>query len=260
MARALGILRQLAAAVAGHRIPLDGMAVEVPGPLPIRISVVAGNLRVQQLIDECVGAGGTVIDVGANTGYNTMHAAHRVGASGRVIAVEPAADNLAVLARNVQANQLTQVTVARVAAGRARGEREFYVRGDISAVNSFYPTSVYAGVTSVVRVPVVPVDELVDDEMDLAKIDVEGAELEVLGGMSRLLASPRLKLIIEWHPALQEAAGLAAEALPHELLRLGFTLEAIGHASRAPLPPSGVAAMAATLRRRGRPVELFARR
>jgi FkbM family methyltransferase len=177
-----------------------------------------------------------------------------------VIAVEPTADNLAVLERNVAANHLGQVTIVRAAAGRAPGDREFYVRGDVSAVNSFYPTSVYAGVTRIVRVPVLPIDDLVDGAVDLVKIDVEGAELEVLAGMSRVLTSPGLRLVVEWHPALQEAAGAAAEALPRELFRLGFALEAVGHTSRDALRADGVAALAAALKRQGRPVELLARR
>src|SRR5690606_16221463 len=134
-------------------------------------------------------------------------AAHRAGSSGRVIAIEPAPDNLAVLEHNVAAAACSNVVIERVAAGRATGTSDFYLRGDTSAVNSMYPESCYATVTGVLEVPVAKLDDLVPSDVDLVKIDVEGAELAVLEGMPRLLRNPRLVLIVEWHPTLQTMAG-----------------------------------------------------
>ena len=51
-----------------------------------------------------VSEGMTVIDVGANVGQMTLEMAQLVGPSGRVIAIEPAPGNLAVLRRHVAAN------------------------------------------------------------------------------------------------------------------------------------------------------------
>jgi hypothetical protein len=135
-----------------------------------------------------------------------------------------------------------------------------YLRGEISAVNSFYPESCYADVTGSVQVPVEPLDDLVEGSADLVKIDVEGAELEVLGGMTRLLRAPGIVLIVEWHPALQEAAGYSADALPLALLDEGFTVHAASHTSVRRLTRAAVPAAVARLRRSGRPAELFARR
>lgn len=114
-----------------------------------------------RLLDRFVGAGATVVDVGANIGYNTLHAARRAAPRGRVMAVEPAPDNVAVLCRNVAAVGLANVLVAPVAAGRTAGERDLCLRGRTSAVNSLFPRSCYAFVTEIVREPVVPLDELV---------------------------------------------------------------------------------------------------
>src|SRR5262249_2419879 len=88
--------------------------------------------------------------------------------------------------------------------------------------------------------------------------DVEGAELDVLGGMTRLLRHRALQLIVEWHPRLQEAAGYSAVALPHHLLDLGFTLRAAYHTRLAPLTARDVERTASQLHRTGRPVELVA--
>ena len=253
-------LRPLAQAFAGTHVTVAGARVCVPGPLRIRLSVVAGNARLHRLIDAIVHPGATVVDVGANIGYNTVYASRRVGVDGRVVAIEPAADNVRILRANLTDNQLDNVTVHAVAAGRTRGVQDLFLRGDVSAVNSLFRESVYASVTGVEKVAIVPVDELVDGDADLVKIDVEGAELDTLGGMTRLLRNPRLQLLVEWHPRLQEAAGYRADELPRTLLAHGFSLEAASHTRVASLAARDVDAAAARLRRSGHPVELIARR
>ena len=66
----------------GERVRLAGMTVHVPGTRRERLSVVAGNLRIHRLLDRWVSPGSTVIDVGANIGYNTIRAARRAGPRG----------------------------------------------------------------------------------------------------------------------------------------------------------------------------------
>jgi FkbM family methyltransferase len=226
--------------------------------LRIRLSVVAGNIRMHRLLHLAIPAGGTVVDVGANVGYNTVYASRRVGPAGRVVALEPAADNVRVLRANIAANALDNIEVYEVAAGRSREVRDLFLRGETSGVNSLFEQSVYATVTAVAKVTVAPLDEVVDGSADVVKIDVEGAELDVLGGMARMLRHPAIQLIVEWHPRLQEAAGYAADALPMFLLDQGFTLHAASHTRVSRLHAVDIDSMSARLRRRGRPVELVA--
>ena len=256
----LRYLWPLVQACAGTPVRVAGADVRIPGPLPIRLSVVGGNIRLHAIMDAAIRRGATVVDVGANIGYNTVYASRRAGPAGTVIAVEPAADNVRVLRENIARNEIENVVVHAVAAGRTRGLRDLFLRGDTSAVNSLFRESVYAEVTGVERVTVVPLDELVGGDVDLVKIDVEGAELEALAGMTRLLANRAIQLIVEWHPRLQEAAAYAADELPRLLLDSGFTLWAASHTRVTPLKASDVDAMSARLRRSGRPVELIARR
>jgi FkbM family methyltransferase len=250
---------RIARASVGAPVDLAGARVRIPGTLAIRLSVVAGNLRVQRLMDE-LSPGATVIDVGANIGYNTVYAATRVGPGGRVVAIEPAADNVRVLRQNIAANALDNVIVLPVAAGRAHESRTLFLRGDHSAVNSLFETSVYASVTGTETVAAAPLDDLVDGDADLVKIDVEGAEVEVLLGMTRLLALPRIRLIVEWHPRLQQAAGHSPHTLPRLLLERGFTLRAASHTRITLLRPQDVEPLATRLHASGRPVELVAQR
>jgi FkbM family methyltransferase len=243
----------------GETVRLEGMTLQVPGTRRERLSMVAGNLRMQRLFDRYVKPGATVIDVGANIGYNAIHAARLAGRQGRVIALEPTPDTLTVLRRNIEASGLANVAIEPVAAGGIAGARDFFVRGEISAVNSLYPDSRYATVTSVLRVPVTPLDDLVEGTVDVVKIDVEGAELDVLQGMSRLLRAPGVTLIVEWDPLLQEMAGNSADALPHWLLERGWQLHAASHLRVRPLVAEAVPALRDRLIRARRPVELLAR-
>jgi FkbM family methyltransferase len=260
LSAAFGEAAALVQAWFGDQVTIAGMRLRVPGTRRIRLSVVAGNRRVHRLIDAATQPGALIVDVGAHTGFNTVHAAQRVGTHGRVVAVEPTDDARAVLLENINANHLTNVTVWAGAAGAARGEREFFVRGGVSAVNSLFRESFYAPVTSIVRVAVAPLDEIVEGTPDLVKIDVEGGELEVLAGMTRMLGSPGIQLIVEWHPILQVAAGYAADALPRWLLDKGFLLTAAGHFKTEPLVAAGIERLTERLRASRRPVELVARR
>ncbi len=244
----------------GERVRLAGMTVHVPGTRRERLSVVAGNLRIHRLLDRWVSPGSTVIDVGANIGYNTIRAARRAGPRGRVVALEPTPDNLVVLRDNIAASGLTNVVVEPTAAGSVAGTRDFFVRGERSAVNSLFPDSCYARVTDVLRVPVVRLDDLVDGAADVVKIDVEGGELEVLEGMPRLLRAPRIALIVEWHPLLQQLAGYGADALPRWLLERGWSLQAASHLTVRRLAVADLPALTSRLLRLRGPVELLARR
>lgn len=256
----LSILPALLQAVAGERVRVGQLRLRIPGSLIIRASVLAGNVRMRAVIDRCVRAGDTVVDVGANIGAITAFAAARVGASGRVVALEPARDNLAVLRENVAANGFTHVSIVDAAAGRAPGTRQFYQRGKVSAVNSLFRESCYGEVTAVSNVEVVRLDDIVEPPVALVKIDVEGAELDVLGGMPRLLAQPRLTLVAEWHPELQRAAGYAPDELPKTLLSAGFDVTAVGHLGTSRLTAGAIQGLTTRLLERRSPVELLCTR
>jgi FkbM family methyltransferase len=253
-------LKSLFEALFSERVSLAGMQTTVPGPLPIRLAVVLSNLRMQRMFDRLIQRGETVVDVGANIGYNTLYAAHRVGPKGRVYAIEPAQDNLAILYANLYANHLQNVVVLPYAAGSTHEIKQFFLRGDVSAVNSLYQDNFYHPITKTVEVLAAPLDDLIPGTPALVKIDVEGGELEVLQGMSRILRSGSLRLIVEWHPTLQEAAGHAPDALPRRLKELGFKLRVVTHTKIAPLHKRDLPTLTAHLLDKRSPVELLALR
>jgi FkbM family methyltransferase len=185
--------------------------------------------------------GMVVVDVGAHVGYYTLLAAERVGRTGRVHALEPGPQNLELLRRNVELFARAPVTVHPVAAGAAEAVRSFHLAstGDASG---FYEHPL-AATAAVVEVRQVRVDRLVDGPVDLVKVDVEGAELEVLAGLAGLLdAGAAPALLLEWNPACLRAAGRDPAEMFAWLDRNGYRCEGLDEDTGATLPATALLA------------------
>jgi FkbM family methyltransferase len=176
--------------------------------------------------------GAVVIDVGAHIGYYTLLAAKAVGPKGRVHAVEPWRETVEVLRRSVYLNDFRNVEIHALAAGKERAQRAFHVTGS-SDSHGFYHHPNTATLQTI-EVTQTPLDEIIHGRVDFVKIDVEGAEIEVLEGMTRILKNnPRMSLCAEWFPAGMRNAGYAPLDLPRCLRSLGFgELRVIAEADR----------------------------
>jgi FkbM family methyltransferase len=182
-----------------------------------------------------------IIDVGANWGYFTLMAAQLTGRTGRVVAVEPDPRMFALLQRNLSLNGLSQVEAVACAAGADRERRWLHGYADgaenrgVSRIRD--SASADAGGTTF-AVSTAPLDRLLDERnigvVDLVKIDVEGFEADVLGGMTDGLARQRYRrIVIELHPVLLAERGTTAEACAARLLAAGYTGWAFDHSPAA---------------------------
>lgn len=144
----------------------------------------------------------TCYDIGANVGFTAILAARCVGPGGRVDCFEPLAVNAAQIRGNADLNGFTHVHVHQLALGGDDGEAEFHT--------SHAPTwgrLAEAGATpeasGTIRVPVRRLDRLVATEglpdPQFIKMDVEGAEADVLAGARELLTRARPVMVIELH-------------------------------------------------------------
>jgi FkbM family methyltransferase len=125
--------------------------------------------------------GGVVVDVGANVGTYAMVLAHRVGAAGKVIAVEPHPVTHARLAFNRAASGFTQVMLVAAAAGPSDGELMIETDGDNLGASHIVSG---ASAHNAIRVPSLRLLRILEDaavsRVDALKIDVEGFEDRVL--------------------------------------------------------------------------------
>lgn len=151
-------------------------------------------VRNLQEIDRSSLSFGQVVDVGANTGDFTLATSKFAK---HVVAIEPGGENFLALNANLQRNSISNVTPIQVAA-HSRDE-EVSLHGKNS---NLYVGAGPNGQT----VKGSALDSLFHDvrlkSIDIMKIDVQGHELSVIGGMSELLSDKRVNLlIIEVHLA-----------------------------------------------------------
>lgn len=151
--------------------------------------------------------GDIAFDVGANVGYHTMLLSRLVGPEGRVVAFEPVPTTAGWLEETLRCNDLTNVTVVCTALGASTGVASMRV-GPASEAGLAHLVDSTTGYrshfteeTRVIDVPIVSIDQLLAaGELpipSLIKIDVEGAELQVLRGASETLASVRPTVVTE---------------------------------------------------------------
>lgn len=164
--------------------------------------------------------GMVVIDVGAHIGFYTLIAARAVGETGTVHAIEPCSENLASLAKNISLNGFKSIRVHPYAGGKSRGSRTFHITGS-SDSHGFYSHPL-ANTVKTVEILEMPLDEVIDAPVHAVKIDVEGAEMEVLQGMRHLLTESHPPLWVEWNPACMRRGGYQPLDLPSYLSDLGY--------------------------------------
>lgn len=169
--------------------------------------------------------GMTVVDVGAHVGYYTRLFSRLVGATGAVYAFEPHPRNFSLLEHNTK--RLTNVVRISLALSDREGETRLFESAQATGGHSLLASR--GPYTREIAVRTTSLDEWVGErDIDLIKLDVEGAELEVLRGARKMIGrARRLALIVEFYPRAQAARGMDPRTLLDELRALGFDLALI---------------------------------
>lgn len=176
-------------------LPFGEGIMEGPASHPVMclIRYVHGGLYdydAMRALDVVLDGGVTFIDVGANIGSYSVLAGHKIGATGRVLAFEPATTQAAMLARNL-AKTPAQAAVYPIALADKQRKVSFVAAGAttqyLSATSGGYELTT----------------STLDDEIrscepgSFAKLDVEGWEPAVIAGAEQWLDSEPRGLLIE---------------------------------------------------------------
>lgn len=151
------------------------------------------ELDLLEKISEVLPAGRqTAIDVGANLGNHTLYLAGHLGLD--VIAIEPESFNVELLRKNISANGLSEAVDVLPYAAMANGGN-VQLRQSIQGNRGTFTAHVSSeGIEAIV------LDDIQRDRsIGLIKIDVEGAEIEVLEGARRLIKAHNPIIVIEAH-------------------------------------------------------------
>jgi FkbM family methyltransferase len=196
----------------------------------IGLEIIRGRFESNELafVRSVLRPGDTAVDVGAHIGFFAMQMAALVGPTGRVYAFEPLAANAELLERSIAENSFNgRVVFQRAAVGATSGSAALTFPVETLNTGGAYilrdGTDVLMGhLKTTVRLTAL-------DDLDLRrpvrfiKMDVEGAEPQVVRGARRLLEADRPIILSEVHPTqLDRASGLTAREFLDELRTMGY--------------------------------------
>jgi FkbM family methyltransferase len=147
-----------------------------------------GTLRIMKHI---LKDNGFFIDIGANIGLMSLHAAKILSGGGKVLSFEPLPSTYDILCQNIIMNNFSNIEAVNSAIGSADGTVDIFDnmainRGSASLIRPNHTESSH-------KIPIRRLDGYLDERrmrspIDCIKIDVEGWELEVLKGAHRTLS------------------------------------------------------------------------
>jgi FkbM family methyltransferase len=155
----------------------------------------------------CPKEGDIVVDVGAHIGKYSIIASKMVGSKGKVIAIEAHPDNCDILKQNITLNKLSNVIVLNCAAHSTETLVKLYEPGQedgFTIYNTIMTDRPSLNTQRYIEVKANTLDSLLLEkgikQVNWIKIDVEGAEFEVLRGATTILSSSiDISLLIEIH-------------------------------------------------------------
>ena len=185
-----------------------------------------------EALEKYLRPGDVFVDVGASIGWFTLIAAKAVGKSGKVYAFEPQPDSLNLLKKNVAANHFENVVVPTqaVVANKGGTTKLYAVGGAWTWSSVFDPRKDYEKnieanfrkdedrTVREYEVESVRLDDVLPGKVDFLKVDVEGANDDVVrGALAMIKRNPAMKLLIE-HPSEETIHGLQAMGYAYEFI------------------------------------------
>jgi FkbM family methyltransferase len=206
--------------------PAAGLRFEVT--LPLDKSVWAGlyESRFTNAIAENVKPDDICYDIGGYRGY--MSGVMALAGASKVFVFEPLPANQRAVRRLCELNPELSIQLFSVALGSADGSVLLKVMSDPS-MGKLANSSFQAGAAPLAEIPVAirQIDSLLHDRVvpppNVIKIDVEGAELDVLDGAADMLRGSRPAIFLEAHGAELE------KACTEKLSQLGYSIRRIEH-------------------------------
>lgn len=184
----------------------------------------------QLFVSSYLDHGDLFIDIGANIGLFSVIAARAVGPAGRVLAFEPADRPFQRLKENIQLNGFRNVECYPLAVSDSTDTSTLKVPADgYDAWSSLASPGLRQGVSERL-VSCTTIDNVVSSvgtnhKPNLVKIDVEGWEIHVLKGGSRLLSLPNAPvLLVEFTEQNAVAAGTTCKRLYRIIEDYGYQL------------------------------------
>ena len=190
------------------------------------IAFGAYDRGLQRFIRSRLTSGMVCVDVGANVGFVSLNMARAIAPGGKVYAFEPVPFLFEKLQRNIRRNRLEGVVAASRCAVSHRSEKARMAVGDESVPNqglALLLGPITETPSAGLEIDCTSLDDFADRErlaqLDLIKIDVQGAEALVIEGATSCLARFGPDIVMELSSGLspvgrdpQETVRLVEEA------------------------------------------------
>lgn len=158
-----------------------------------------------------------ILDCGANIGvgvaYLKKHYPNAV-----IYAFEPDGEAFRCLSENIKRNNFSDVHLYQKAVWINNQELDFYADG--SWGGGLFPKKGPASSSSSSRVNAVDISEFLDQPIEFLKMDIEGAETEVIQHATAKIIKNVKRFFFEWHSMKREDQSLGK--ILHEFERAGF--------------------------------------
>jgi FkbM family methyltransferase len=220
--------RRILTGLAGGGLPVvvGGQTMKL-SPDVVNLNWETVEVEAYRVFAGAIKPGDIVCDIGAHFGTYCLIAVAR---GARVVAYEPCQLTRKYLSRHLEWNgaaEGTQVLVRPICCGNSVGTTKFFHRPDWpEGINGVLPQDGLVETT----VPMTTIDREVEElrlTPSLIKIDVEGAELDVLMGASRVLAVGKPRLLVSLHPKRLAQIGLTCDDITSWLNQHGYASELI---------------------------------
>lgn len=152
-----------------------------------------------------------VFDVGAHIGLSAIPLSYRINPSGMVYAFEPSSSNFEYLRKNIAYNGRMNIKLFNYVVGAASAVKvRFHESSVVSAMNALIPYRINASYRCVWKEQI-SLDDFCSQHKvipDLIKIDVEGAEFNVLKGAGGIMRKARPAIVLSVHPRHLKMMGI----------------------------------------------------
>jgi len=170
----------------------------------------------------------TLLDIGAHIGLVSIPAALNMNQDSKIIAFEPSNKNYKHLKNHIKANNFTKkIKLYKNLVGEKNCKKNFYYSKDESPLNSIIKVKQIEKYNSQ-SINQISIDYFCKKSgivPDIIKIDVEGAELNVLKGAKETILKYKPIIYLSVHPSHLKALGYDLKQLKDLIKSLGYKTE-----------------------------------
>ena len=168
-----------------------------------------------------------VLDIGAHIGLYSMPLSRRMSSEGKIYSFEPSSVNRSYLKYHLKLNNIDNVEVLPYLVGKETIESvDFYEdTNQVNPMGGLVLTKNIENDAVVVPKKMVSLDRFCEENEirpELIKVDVEGAEIDLLWGGGNIIKNSRPIIVLSLHPKHIEQKGQTLDSLTDFLQKVNY--------------------------------------